>query len=236
MNTQLTSSLLTRRDSASDIDGNKYEAFGNIPSDLHTPVNIMTFEQTMGLTPEVLEEGDEESNISKGAGGEAITTDVNKGMFGTNAYSGELGVSVPMLAVQVSVDNTEFKVGELISESLGNLVWPCRSEVNPCKVDQFFKSDGYDPDFIKGVKKHYDRFRADAGIESDELCEIIAFWQHRIVPVCFKDSNDLNDFNSVIVNNYNKFMSTANFKIYEVNKKPYPEHEFAAKILSDGIL
>jgi len=114
----------------------------------------MTLEQTMGLTPVELEEGDEESNISLGAGGEAVTTDVNRGMFGTNAYSGELGVSVPMVAVQVTVDNTAFKVGELVSESLGNLVWPCRSEVNPCKVEQFFKSDGYDPDFILGVKKH----------------------------------------------------------------------------------
>jgi len=96
----------------------------------------------MGLTPQELEEGDEESDISKGAGGKAVTTDVHKGMFGTNAYSGELGVSVSMVAVQVTVDKTEFKIGELVSESLGNLVWPCRGEVNPCNPEQFFKSDG----------------------------------------------------------------------------------------------
>jgi hypothetical protein len=74
-------------------------------------------------------------------------------MLKIEAYSGELGVNVSMVAVTIQMDTIEFKIGEVVSESIGNMVWPCRSKVNPCMSEEFFNADGYSIEFKAGIRK-----------------------------------------------------------------------------------
>lgn len=112
---------------------------------------IMTMEETIGITQGDME-SEEESDVQSNSDGNPIKTDSSKAMFTVEAYSGELGVSVSMVAVTVTVDTKEFKVGEAISESIGNMVWPCRNKVNPCTPDEFFAADGYSAEFKAGIR------------------------------------------------------------------------------------
>ena len=103
---------------------------------------ILTMEQTIGIASDELEEGDEDSDIEEGANNVAAATDVSKGIFVSQVFSGELGVNVSMIPLKMIVDKISISVGEKVTESLENMVWPCREKQNTCNPEEFFKSMG----------------------------------------------------------------------------------------------
>lgn len=149
-----------------------------------------------------------------------VATDIAKGVFRGKAFSGELSNQYSKDAQELLMDTTTISIGENISEILENMVWPCKEKKDPCTPTEFFKSKGYDPTFLQGKKTEYDKFKSDTGVDKDDLCLIIAFWQNRIFPVCFTSEGIKADFSAIVVKNFINKMESRKINPIEINKKP----------------
>ena len=66
------------------------------------------------------------------------------------------------------MDTIEFKIDETVNKSIGNIVLSCRSKLNICTPEEFINDYRYSIDFISVIRKIKDKFKSDAGIESEE--------------------------------------------------------------------
>jgi len=219
INDEIENELLEKRQSIEDVDGNRYEAFGKTPSDCRLPLQILTNETPSFLDNAVAEEPtptpEEEDDVF------TEKSDLSKGIFIGKGFGGELGVNAATTEVTIKLDPKHITIDNTVTEELDKLVWPCKEKREPCNVDEFTQTKGYEASFVTGKKNEYDTFKTAANITSDENCVILAFWQNRVFPICLATPKDKEDFNATVLKNYENQMKKHIFTTLEVNKKPY---------------
>lgn len=77
---------------------------------------------------------------------------MSAGIFIAQGFGGELGVNAATTEVSIKLDPKHITIDNTVTEELSKMVWPCKDKREPCNVDEFTQTKGYESSFVTGKK------------------------------------------------------------------------------------